>query len=174
VRPLDLRPLDLRPLDFRELDLRELDLRPLDFREADLRELDLRPLDFREADLREPDLRPLDFREADLRELDLRPLDLRPLDLRDDVDFFADFRDDDFLFGTLPPARRASDNPMAIACLRLFTFLPELPLLSVPCLRSCIAFLTLDCAFLPYFAMVEALLTGFAPTARAALSDENH
>src|SRR5690349_12230203 len=39
---------------------------------------------------------------------------------------------------------------MAIACLRLFTFLPERPLFSVPRLRSCIARFTLDCAFLPY------------------------
>jgi hypothetical protein len=56
--------------------------------------------------------------------------------------------DDDF-FGTFPPAFLASDNPIAIACLRLLTFFPELPLLSVPALRSCIAFLTLLCAFLP-------------------------
>ena len=64
-------------------------------------------------------------------------------------DFFAVFRDDffavlrdDFLadfFGTLPPARRASDNPMAMACLRLVTFLPDPPLRNVPVLRSCIA-----------------------------------
>jgi hypothetical protein len=60
--------------------------------------------------------------------------------------------DDDF-FGTLPPAFLASDNPIAIACLRLLTFFPEPPLLSVPALRSCIAFLTLLCAFLPYLAM---------------------
>src|SRR5687768_13808975 len=52
--------------------------------------------------------------------------------------------------GTLPPARRASDSPMAIACLRLVTFLPERPLRSVPSLRSCMARLTLDPAFFPY------------------------
>ena len=40
--------------------------------------------------------------------------------------FFAEV----FFFGTLAPALRASDNPIAIACLRLVTFLP-LPLLSV-------------------------------------------
>ena len=60
--------------------------------------------------------------------------------------------DDDF-FGTLPPAFLASDSPIAIACLRLLTFFPERPLLSVPALRSCIAFSTFDCAFSPYFAM---------------------
>src|SRR3954447_1857065 len=70
-----------------------------------------------------------------------------------ELDFFAlDFFEDDFFAGTLPPSRRASDNPIAIACLRLFTFLPEPPLFSVPCLRSCIAFSTLSCAFFPYFA----------------------
>src|SRR5205823_11652875 len=58
-----------------------------------------------------------------------------------------------FFFGTLPPARRACDRPIAIACLRLFTFLPERPDLSVPRFRSCIARLTLLCAFLPYLAM---------------------
>ena len=30
-----------------------------------------------------------------------------------------------FLRGTLPPSRRASLRPMAIACLRLVTFLPS-------------------------------------------------
>jgi hypothetical protein len=67
-----------------------------------------------------------------------------------DEDFFL--LDDDF-FGTLPPAFLASDSPIAIACLRLLTFLPDRPLLSVPALRSCIAFLTLLCAFLPYLAI---------------------
>jgi hypothetical protein len=41
--------------------------------------------------------------------------------------------------GTFPPSRRASDSPMAMACLRLVTLRPELPLRSVPSLRSCIA-----------------------------------
>jgi hypothetical protein len=86
-------------------------------------------------------------------------------DLRDEERFFEDdffeeerffeldFFEDDFFFGTLPPSRRASERPIAIACLRLFTFFPELPLLSVPCFRSCIAFSTLSDAFFPYFAM---------------------
>jgi hypothetical protein len=64
-------------------------------------------------------------------------------------DFFDDFLEDDFFDdflrdGTLPPSRRASERPIAIACFRLFTFFPELPLFSVPCLRSCIAFSTLS------------------------------
>src|SRR5579884_283316 len=59
--------------------------------------------------------------------------------------------------GTLPPFLRALDRPMAIACLRLVTFLPDLPLLSFPSFFSCIAFLTSFCAFGPYFAMMVLL-----------------
>lgn len=63
------------------------------------------------------------------------PPDLRPPRLR----------------GTLAPFFRASDSPMAIACLRLLTVLPLLPDLSVPFLRRRMALATrLDAAF-PYF-----------------------
>ena len=41
--------------------------------------------------------------------------------------------------GTLAPARRASDRPIAIACLRLLTSLTERPLRSLPRFISCIA-----------------------------------
>ena len=58
-----------------------------------------------------------------------------------------------FLRGTFPPARRASDSPIAIACFRLVTFFPERPLLNVPLLRSRIALLTFWEAFLPYLAI---------------------
>ena len=53
----------------------------------------------------------------------------------------ASARPADFLplRGTFFPLRRASERPMAMACLRLFTFLPLLPLLSVPRLRLRIA-----------------------------------
>jgi hypothetical protein len=54
---------------------------------------------------------------------------------------FADFlraRLDFFREGTLPPFRLASLKPIAIACFRLFTLLPEL-LFRVPFLRRCIA-----------------------------------
>ena len=45
--------------------------------------------------------------------------------------FFAGlFFEADFFFGTLPPAFRASDNPMAMACFLLVTFLPLRPLFS--------------------------------------------
>jgi hypothetical protein len=62
-------------------------------------------------------------------------------------------RDEDFFRGTFPPARRASERPIAIACLRLVTFFPDRPLLSVPRFRSCIAFSTFCDAFLPYLAI---------------------
>src|SRR5437764_431854 len=66
----------------------------------------------------------------------------RPRDPNHVVDFFADFFLAvflDFLRGTFAPALRASERPMAMACLRLFTALPDLPLFSVPRLRSWIA-----------------------------------
>ena len=56
-------------------------------------------------------------------------------------------------FGTFAPDSRASDNPIAIACFRLVTVLPDRPLLSVPCFRSCMARSTFSDAFLPYLAM---------------------
>src|SRR5262249_1785174 len=54
-----------------------------------------------------------------------------------------------FFFGTLAPFRRASDRPMATACLGSVTFLPVLPLLSLPSLNSCIASRTVSWAFFP-------------------------
>jgi hypothetical protein len=54
------------------------------------------------------------------------------------------------LRGTFAPALRASDNPIAMACLRLFTFRPERPLRSVPFLRSDIVRFTFREAFLLY------------------------
>src|SRR5262245_18460435 len=45
--------------------------------------------------------------------------------------------------GTFAPAFRASERPIAIACLRLVTFLPERPERNVPRLRSRIARWTL-------------------------------
>jgi hypothetical protein len=54
-------------------------------------------------------------------------------------------------FGTFAPADRASERPIAIACLRLLTFLPDRPLFSVPVLRFFIARSTLADAFFEYF-----------------------
>jgi hypothetical protein len=62
----------------------------------------------------------------------------------------ARFAETFFGGGTLPPAARASDNPIAIACLRLVTFLPELPLFKVPAFISFMTSSTFSDAFLPY------------------------
>lgn len=56
-----------------------------------------------------------------------------------------------FRLGTLSPLRRASHRPIAIACLRLFTFLPERPDLRAPYFSLCTARLTLLDALGPYF-----------------------
>src|SRR5689334_22615829 len=87
-------------------------------------------------------------------------------------DFFEDFLDpffEDPFFGTLSPSARASDKPIAIACFLLVTFLPDLPLFSVPCLRSCIAFSTFFEAFLPYLAISHPLCLKYW-TARSCFS----
>ena len=47
--------------------------------------------------------------------------------------------DFDLRFGTFLPFLRASDRPIAIACLRLVTFFPLRPLRNVPRLRLRIA-----------------------------------
>jgi hypothetical protein len=80
-----------------------------------------------------------------------------------------DFRFDDVRFeeerfrGTFAPARRASESPIAIACLRLVTFFPERPLLSVPLFRSRIARATFRDAFLPYLATFVLRVIRFLP-----------
>ncbi len=59
------------------------------------------------------------------------------------------------LRGTRAPDRRASDSPIAIACLRLVTRLRVFPpLFKVPRLRSRMAFPTFFDAFLLYFGIV--------------------
>jgi hypothetical protein len=75
--------------------------------------------------------------------------------------FFAVFR---FLvvflaafFGTFLPLARASESPIAMACLRLFTVLPERPLFKVPALRFFIARSTSAEAFLEYFRAMDDL-----------------
>src|SRR5579883_1610596 len=70
---------------------------------------------------------------------------------RPDQDFFL--RPPFFFFGTFLPFLRASDRPMAMACLRLFTLppLPPLPLLSLPLFCFLTAFFTSLRALLEYF-----------------------
>jgi hypothetical protein len=53
--------------------------------------------------------------------------------------------------GTFPPSRRASESPIAIACLRLLTLLPDLPDFNLPCFISRIARSTFCDALLPDF-----------------------
>ena len=82
------------------------------------------------------------------RELPLRVWVARPFEAFLEA-FFADFFFDFLLgLGTLAPSRRASDKPIAIACLRLVTFLPERPERRVPRLRSRMLLATLLLAFL--------------------------
>src|SRR2546423_3503491 len=78
------------------------------------------------------------------------------------------FAQDFFFLGTFAPALRASDRPIAIACLRLLTVLPDRPLLSVPRLRSCIARFTFADAFLPYFRGIDAPCIGLQAKIAAA------
>ncbi|HET7401817.1 MAG TPA: hypothetical protein VFJ62_08555, partial [Usitatibacter sp.] len=108
-------------------------------------------MDLRFVDLRDDDLRVVLLRELLLRELVLRELVLREAGL---LRFFAPpFFELPRFDGTLAPFLRASDRPIAMACLRLFTFLPERPLFSVPFLRSLIARFTFWPAFFPYLAI---------------------
>jgi hypothetical protein len=81
----------------------------------------------------------------------LRELSGRDVTGPDSCAYF--FLEDDLFRGTLPPSRRACAKPIAMACFRLFTFLPERPLFKVPLLRSCIAFSTFWDAFSPYLAI---------------------
>src|SRR6266542_1595926 len=80
-----------------------------------------------------------------------------------EVDFFLDdfLPDEPVFFGTLAPDFLASERPIAIACLRLVTFLPLLPLFSFPLFFSCMAFSTLSPAFFEYFAIVYDLIFVF-------------
>ena len=63
-----------------------------------------------------------------------------------------------FLAGTLAPRSRASERPMAIACLRDVTFFPLRPLFSSPRFISCMAFSTFLLAPFEYLAIVEHLM----------------
>jgi hypothetical protein len=62
-----------------------------------------------------------------------------------------------FFFGTFAPFLRASERPIATACLRLVTFFPLRPLFSVPRFISCISFFTCLPAAEPYFLLEDFL-----------------
>ena len=64
--------------------------------------------------------------------------------------------------GTLAPAFRASDRPIAIACFRLLTFFPERPDLSVPRFIARISRSTASPAFFEYFLPLD-FLVGIGP-----------
>ena len=149
--------------DFLLADFLDADFLGAAFFAADFFAADLRAGDFLDADFFDADFFDADFFDADFFDADFFDADFFDADFFD-ADFFdADFFDADFFGGTFAPARRASDNPMAIACLRLLTFLPEPPLRSVPSLRSCMTFLTFACAFFPYFAMSLLRWAGMSP-----------
>jgi len=102
-----------------------------------------------------------DFLDADFLGAELLEDEDLPED--EEEDFLEDEEDDeDFFFGTFAPSFLASDKPIAIACLRLVTFLP-LPLFNVPSFFSCIAFSTLSPAFFEYFAMILNLMVNNIP-----------
>jgi hypothetical protein len=73
------------------------------------------------------------------------------------VFFFDALRFFEAFFGTFLPLARASDSPIAIACLRLLTFLPERPLFNVPALRFFIARPTSVDAFFEYLRAINFL-----------------
>ncbi len=81
--------------------------------------------------------------------LRLEPLRLDALRLRLDP-----LREDDFRLGTRAPERRASESPIATACLRLLTGFRARPLFSLPRLYSCMALPTFFLELVLYFAMV--------------------
>jgi len=70
-----------------------------------------------------------------------------------------------FFFGTRAPFFRASDKPIAIACLRLFTFppLPALPDFSVPRFLRRIALATDLLAPLLYLRLLDFCFLGIRP-----------
>src|SRR6185312_15568959 len=65
-----------------------------------------------------------------------------------------------FLLGTFLPFLRASESPMAIACLRLLTFppFPPLPRFNVPFFLRCMARFTSLLALFEYFLAMEISL----------------
>src|ERR1700721_1222069 len=77
-----------------------------------------------------------------------------------------------FFRGTLAPFFRASESPIAIACLRLVTLppLPPLPERSVPRFSRRIALFTLLPAALPYLAIAHLLFFDWRNYAKRRLS----
>lgn len=131
------------------------------FLDADFFEADFLDADFLDAAFFGADFFDDDFFEADFFGADFFEADFFETDFLDaaffGADFFeADFFDDleaDFFLGTLAPSSRASESPMATACLCEVTFLP-VPVFNLPSCISCMAFSTFLPAFFEYFAMI--------------------
>jgi hypothetical protein len=70
----------------------------------------------------------------------------------------------------LAPFFRASESPIAIACFLLLTFLPDLPLFSVPAFRFFMARPTFFAAPLEYFRVFAFLAITTDPLLVAAVS----
>ena len=73
--------------------------------------------------------------------------------------------------GTLAPAFRASERPIAIACFRLLTFLPERPDFRVPRFSACIVRLTALPAFYEYFRPLDFVVGMVGAFLRTATGD---
>lgn len=152
---------------YREPDLRLPDRLETDLREEDFLAVPFFATDFREAALREPAFFGADLRAGERRVPPLRGDLVLVVDLFAapffEALFFVLLRDvfleavvplrAAFFRGTLAPASRASESPIAIACLRLVTFLPLRPDFNFPFFISCMALSTLSCDFLAYFAI---------------------
>jgi hypothetical protein len=79
--------------------------------------------------------------------------------------FFADF----FLAGTFAPSARASDSPIAMACLLLFTLAPLRPDFSFPFLKAFISRSTDFEAAEPYFFFDDAFFLAMFASVRARM-----
>jgi hypothetical protein len=131
----------LRVADFLDAAFFVPDFLALDFFAPAFRVVDFLALvDFVVTDLDREDLDREDLAREDVDLAVLDPEDFEPADFfaLEEVGFLVDFFAD-FLAGTFFPFWRASESPMAMACLRLVTFLPLPPLLRVPRLRLCMA-----------------------------------
>lgn len=82
------------------------------------------------------------------------------------------FLEELFFRGTFAPFFRASERPIAMACLRLFTVppLPDFPLLSVPRFLRRMALATLLLAARPYFRVPDFLPDFFFVAMSASLN----
>jgi hypothetical protein len=126
---------------FRAVDFLAVPRRAVDFRAVDFRAVDFRAVDFFAVD----DFRADDFFAVDRLAVERFAVERFAVE-RFAVERFAVLRFRPPAGGTRAPFSRASESPIAIACLRLVTVRPfpppRLPLFSVPALRRLIALST--------------------------------